>query len=157
MNKTNLFLRPMVLGLALFFGSATYGAARPNVDSSGLALEGYDPISYFESKGPLKGSEAIKAEFEGATFRFVSESNKQKFLASPQKYQPQYGGWCAYAVAAKKEKVEVDPESYLIQDGRLLLFYKDFFNDTRKTWTTSKNKTQNDFLKEADSNWPEIK
>ena len=102
-----------------------------NVEN-GLALSGYDPVSYLDGK-PTRGSAEIVQQHRGVTYRFASAENREHFCAMPGKYEPAYGGWCAYAMA-QGEKYEVDPESYLLQDGRLLLFYKGFLNNTRKKW-----------------------
>ncbi len=136
-------------------------ASTANLSKEGLALEGFDPVSYFRpeasKQGPLKGDPMFQVTQDSATYRFVSEVNKQEFLKNPNKYAPAFGGWCAYAVAEKKEKVEVDVKSFLIQDGRLLLFFNGIFADTRDKWMNTKAKPAAKFLKEADAHWPEVK
>jgi YHS domain-containing protein len=124
-----------------------------NLDKKGLALEGYDPVAYFEVGGgkPKKGVETITATHDGVTYRFATEANKALFLKDPSKFEPQYGGWCAYAIPDKK-KVEVDPESFVVREGKLYLFYKGLFNDTRAKWT----KDPADFVKRGDAAWKEI-
>ena len=62
-------------------------------------LDGHDPVSYFAGGSPVKGSSAITAEFRGEQYHFSSAANRERFVADPQKYLPQYGGYCAYAVA----------------------------------------------------------
>ncbi len=145
------FLVALVLSTGVFAGSIT------NIDKKGLGIQGYDPVSYFKSDKPSMGDEKFKVKQGETTYLFANETNKQEFLKDPQKYEPQYGGWCAYAVADSKNKVEIDPKSYVIQDGRLLLFYNGFFADTRKKWLNTKNKDAKTYLKEADNNWPEVK
>jgi len=127
-----------------------------NVNGKGVIIEGYDVVSYFQNTKPLKGNDKIQVNQNGVIYQFANEENKQLFLKEPKKYEPQFGGWCAYAVAVKKEKVEVDPESYLIQDGRLLLFYDSLFAHTKKTWEDPKANGKDTFLKNADKNWPEV-
>jgi YHS domain-containing protein len=106
-----------------------------NLDEKGLALQGYDPVAYFEEFGgkATRGKESIHYRYRGVTYRFASERNRKAFLAAPAKYEPAYGGYCAYG-AAKEYKVEIDPESFLIVEGRLMLFYDGFLNDTRASW-----------------------
>lgn len=128
-----------------------------NLNKAGVILDGYDPVSYFKANAPTLGDAKIATEFEGVKYWFTTEANKTEFLKDPKKYQPAYGGWCAYAVADSKSKVEVDPKSFLIQDGRLLLFYKGLWGNTREKWLHSKEKNQTEFLKEADANWPSVK
>ncbi len=131
-------------------------AATANVDKNHVIIDGYDVVSYFNSAKPVKGSDQFSVDQNGIIYHFSSEVNKQTFLKDPKKYEPQYGGWCAYAVAEKKEKVEVDPESFLIQDGRLLLFFKAFYADTKKEWEKATGKGKVEYLKLADKNWPEV-
>ncbi len=141
-----------------FFMAATAQAGNLlNTDKSGVALSNYDAVSYFKGEAPQKGSSQFQTTHEGAVYFFANEVNKQTFLKAPEKFLPQFGGWCAYAVADSKSKVEVDPKSFLIQDGRLLLFYNGFFGNTRKKWQETKGKDAASFLKEADANWPEVK
>jgi YHS domain-containing protein len=101
----------------------------------GLALGGYDPVAYFPEGGSkaLKGEKQLELELDGVRYRFASKAHEQLFAAQPERYRPRYGGWCAYAMA-DGEKVEVDPKSFLVTDGRLYLFYQGLFNDTRKKW-----------------------
>ena len=140
--------------LALLLGVSELRAnTTDNVNKSGIILDGYDVVTYFKKNSPQKGDAKFKTEFEGSTYLFASDENKQEFLKTPQKYVPAYGGWCAYAVAEKQEKVEIDPKSYIIQDGRLLLFYNGFWGDTRAKWL----KDDKDFLKKADTFWPTVK
>jgi hypothetical protein len=87
--------------------------------------------------------------YDGVNYRFASEQNRQLFKASPSKYEPQYGGWCAYAMGANGEKVEVDPETFKIIDGKLYLFYNKLFNNTLTTW----NKNEATLKQKADKNW----
>ena len=116
--------------------------------NNGMALEGYDPVSYFIGK-PLKGSPDISAIYNGITYRFSSEANRDVFSGSPERYLPEYGGWCAYAMGLDGERVSVDPETYKIRDGRLFLFYNSLLNNTLKKW----NKNEGELLPKADSNW----
>ena len=152
MRQFFMWLVILFLGSQIFDHQAMAGHEL-NIDKSGLILHGYDVVTYFKSEKPQKGSSKIQAQFEGATYFFVNEENKQLFLKESKKYAPQFGGWCAYAVADSKSKVDIDPTSYLIQDGRLLLFYNGLWGNTRKKW----QKDTAQFLKTADKNWPEVK
>ncbi len=117
----------------------------------GLAVGGYDVVSYFIGE-PEKGSKSIKTSYEGITYRFSSEVNKQKFLDSPEKFAPAYGGWCAYAMGVTGDKVKVDPETYKILDDKLYLFYNFWGNNTLKSW----NKDEPGLKTMADKYWTEI-
>lgn len=122
-----------------------------NVSDKALAIDGYDPVAYFPEGGgkPQEGDKKITFTHNGITYRFASKEHLDLFKANPDKYEPAHGGWCTYAMGATGEKVEVDPESFVVDDGRLFLFYKDFFNDTRKKFLADKAK----LLKVADTNW----
>jgi len=124
-----------------------------NLDKNGLAIDGYDPVAYFPEAGssPKKGKQELSHSYRGVTYRFASAENLERFKQTPARYEAAYGGWCAYAMADGKQ-VEVDPESYLIQDERLMLFYKSIFNDTRKKWSKQAEKLQ----AEADARWEKL-
>lgn len=114
-----------------------------------LALQGYDPVAYFVQKKALKGKKEITATHEGVVYYFASQGNKDLFVKNPSAYEPQYGGWCAYAMGANGEKVEVDPETFKIVNGKLFLFYNAYFNNTLKSW----NKDEANLNKKADASW----
>ena len=81
----------------------------------------------------MKGSKQISTNYDGVNYCFSSAANLTLFKSNPKKYMPQYGGWCAYAMGANAEKVEIDPETSKIKDGKLYLFYNAYFNNTLKT------------------------
>lgn len=120
-----------------------------NIEKSGLAIEGYDPVAYFVSNKAVEGEKDISTVYEGLTYRFSSIQNRDMFKTNPAKYEPQYGGWCAYAMGAKGEKVEVDPGTFKVLNGKLYLFYNKYFNNTLKTW----NKNEEHLKANADQNW----
>ena len=119
--------------------------------SKGLAIEGYDPVSYFAGK-PAKGSATYTYTYDGVVYRFSNAANLETFKKNPSGYEPQYGGWCAYAMGSSGEKVEVDPETYKIIGGKLYLFYNHLFNNTLKTW----NKSEPQLKPKADVNWQKL-
>lgn len=115
----------------------------------GIAINGYDPVSYFLDGKAQKGTEKNALYHQGVTYWFTSSGNKELFKKNPAKYEPAYGGWCAYAMGAKGEKVEVDPETFKVIDGRLFLFYNKFFNNTLLSW----NKEEQSLKAKAEVNW----
>jgi YHS domain-containing protein len=127
-------------------------AGNLNLDEKNLALDGYDPVSYFKENKAVRGKSSIVAEDAGVKYQFASQENKNLFLASPSSYKPQYGGWCAYAMGAKAEKVEVDPETFKIVEGKLYLFYNKLFTNTLDSW----NKKEAALKASADKNWLKI-
>jgi YHS domain-containing protein len=119
-----------------------------NLEKSGLALQGYDPVSYYLGK-PQKGTTSFSYTYNGVSYKFANEKNMNIFKASPAKFEPAYGGWCAYAMGATGEKVEVDPETFKIVNGKLYLFYNAIFTNTLPKW----NKDEKNLNKNADVNW----
>lgn len=149
--KIKMLLWLMVTSLSIQAQSVTQRQQDFNLDNK-LALQGYDPVSYFLQKKPLKGKKELAVQFEGVTYYFASPVDKDTFLKNPKNYEPQYGGWCAYAMGSNGEKVEVDSETYKILDGKLYLFYNAYFNNTLKSW----NKDETKLKKQADKNWQKI-
>ena len=123
--------------------------ANYNVNKSGLAIEGFDPVSYIASNKAEKGKSAFTSAYKGVNYNFASAANRDAFKASPDTYEPAYGGWCAYAMGAKGEKVEIDPETFKVINGKTYLFYNFYFMNTLKDW----NKNELGLKSKADLNW----
>jgi YHS domain-containing protein len=122
-----------------------------NIESNGLAIQGYDPVSYFSNK-PTKGKSELYSYHKGVKYLFATPQNQELFKANPEKYEPAYGGWCAYAMGEYGEKVEVDPLKFKIVDGRLNLFYYSIINNTLLKWNADEKR-----LKPlANQNWTNI-
>lgn len=119
---------------------------------NGIAIDGYDPVAYFTQNKAVKGKKDMAVYHQGVTYHFSSAASKELFKASPSKYEPEYGGWCAYAMGEKGEKVSIDPETYKIVNGKLYLFYNRFFNNTLKDW----NRNEASLKAKADANWPKL-
>lgn len=120
----------------------------------GYVAEGYDVVSYFVNKEPLNGKKKFQTTFDGAKFKFSSAKNLELFKASPKKYIPQYGGYCAYAVAAKKTKMYIDAEAYEIRDGKLYLFYNSWLSNKLDDWKEGDTKK---LQSKGDKNWEVLK
>lgn len=139
----------------LFLVMCTYGFSQ-TIDyntKSGYAVQGYDVVSYFD-KAPLEGKEEFSTAFDGTKFKFYNARNLQRFKESPLEYLPKYGGYCAYAVAVNGKKVNVDPETYEIRNGKLYLFYNKGKNNTLEFWL---NESPEELRQKADENWEVIK
>ncbi len=122
--------------------------AQYNLSVNKLGIAGYDPVTYFSGK-PKQGQKEYAVSHQGITYYFINAQNKETFQKTPAQYEPQYGGWCAYAMGSNGTKVDVDPETYKILDGKLYLFYNSFFNNTLKSW----NKDEPALRKGADASW----
>src|SRR5688572_30933660 len=116
-----------------------------------VAIEGYDPVSYFDLK-PSEGSELLTISHKGIVYHFASAANLQKFKSDPEKYEPAYGGWCAYAMGESGEKVKIDPETFTILEGKVYLFYNFWGNNTLEDWKKNEKKLKDT----ADLNWKKI-
>jgi YHS domain-containing protein len=126
------------------------GSTSPvNVDAQSLALRGYDPVAYFEGGKPTRGAANLSASYGGARYLFASESHRKLFLENPQKYIPQYGGFCAVGTSFG-EKVDVDPETGRVVGGKLYL------NNGPKAQLIFDHHTR-DTISRANQNWPSVK
>jgi YHS domain-containing protein len=151
MKKILFSVLTLVLASAAIFAQEPLRKKHFNLQN-GLAIEGYDPVAYFIKNKAVKGKKEFAVYDQGATYYFSSVENKELFKSNPAKYEPEYGGWCAYAMGAKGEKVEVDPETFKIVNGKLYLFYNQFFNNTLKDW----NKDESNLRTKADASWIKI-
>lgn len=146
------FFAAALFGLALTIAApaATVHAADPVYTSTwnSNAVSGYDVVAYFTQGKPVKGERKFSYKYKGATWRFSSKENLDKFKANPTKYAPQYGGYCAWAMADGKT-ASGDPKYWKIVNGKLYLNY----NDTiQKRW----EKDIPGFIQRADAKWPTV-
>ena len=117
-----------------------------NLDKSGVAIHGYDRVAFFTDNKPAKGKPEFPARHNGALYYFASKEHRELFKSDPAKYEPAFGGYCAYGLS-KGKLVEIDVDAFQIVNGRLLLQYSkgvrdDFNKDTKGN------------LAKAESNWP---
>ena len=107
------------------------------------AIDGYDTVAYFTENKPVEGDKAYQVTWREATWYFANENNKALFSADPEKYAPQYGGWCAYAMSDEGRTVRVDADAFHIYKGKLYLNYS---KSVQKHWLADKDKN----IEEAD-------
>jgi YHS domain-containing protein len=119
----------------------------------GFVAEGYDVVAYFDGKA-VEGKQDFIAKYDSVMFKFSSQENRATFKANPDKYIPQYGGYCAYAIATKEKKVSIDPETFEIREGKLYLFYNSWGTNTLELWLKEGSES---LSKKADGNWEKIK
>lgn len=113
------------------------------------AIKGYDPVAYFTKGEPTKGVEAFKLSYGGADWYFSSKENMEMFRSSPEKYMPEYGGYCAFGLASGY-KAPVSPKAWSIVDGKLYLNYN---QKVQKDWLDDAG----EMIRKADNNWPTVK
>ena len=123
-----------------------------NLPSTGVAIEGYCPVAYFLADKPVKGGPEFASDHNGATYHFVSADAKALFDAEPEKYAPAYGGWCAFGMAVE-DKFPIDPETFKIVDGRLMLFLKNPGVDALDLWN---NGDEAELVRKADAHWRRV-
>ena len=140
------WLRSAVAGAMFLIGAIAWAGAY--FERSGAAIDGYDPVAYFKENKPVKGSSAFTTTHEGSTFRFASAANRDAFVADPGKFAPQYGGFCAYAVA-NGYKAKIEPDAFTIVDGKLYLNYD---QSIQRRW----RRDIPGYIRKGDRNWPEV-
>ena len=143
-------MKNLILILFVAFVSATTFAQTPkNINlKNKVAIQGYDPVAYFESSKATKGKKEITAEYDAAIYNFSSQDNKALFLKNPKQYVPQFGGFCAYAMSEGK-KAPILPEAFTIVDNKLYLNYN---LDVKELWL----KEQSVRIEKAIVNWEKI-
>jgi YHS domain-containing protein len=117
--------------------------------SGGKAIKGYDAVAFFKESKPVKGVDSLSFQYKNAKWLFSSRENLEAFKNSPEKYAPQYGGYCAYG-ASQGHKAPTQTDTWTVADGKL---YFNYNSDVKKLWT----KDQENLIKVADQKWPEIK
>ena len=140
------FITILLLSISTTFFAQNYNTKQ------GFVAEGYDVVSYFNNKAE-KGNKEFTAEFDGVKFKFSSKDNLEIFKKSPKKYIPQYGGYCAYAVGVKAERVAINPKTFEIRDGKLYLFYDSWGTNTLELW---QKEGAEKLQKQADKNWKKL-
>jgi hypothetical protein len=145
-------MRLHVLMLTIVFatpGLTADGPVKPvNTDSAGLALHGYDAVAYFTERKPVKGAASFEHEWNGATWRFASAANRDRFAQAPETFAPQFGGYCAWAVS-RNYTADTDPEVFDIVNGKLYLNYSSL---VQLRWKV--DRTGN--IRKAGQNWPNL-
>ena len=138
-----------LITMAISFSAPAFAKGDIYVTKKGLAIKGYDPVSYFVDAKAKKGKKKFSHVHAGNTWRFTSAANKQAFIANPVAYIPQYGGHCAYAASVLNKVVKVDPRAWKIVNNKLYLNYNKKIN---RKWLT--NLQQN--IVTGDAQWPAL-
>ena len=131
---------------------SVFGQESMNVNRKGFVADGYDVVAYFENTA-VEGDEKFQTEIDGVKYKFSNQKNLELFKSNKEKYMPQYGGWCAYAIGVKGEKVDVNPKTFEIRNDKLYLFYNAWGTNTLKLW---KEEGAEKLKIEADNNWKKI-
>ena len=126
-----------------------------NLNKAGLGIKGYDPVSYHLGK-PQKGKNSLTFQHKVVLYLFATKENRSLFEKNPSRYEPAYGGWCAWAML-EGDKVDFNPKRYKIINGKTYLFYHGLFGNTLEKWNRlSKKESEVDMIKRADKHWQRI-
>lgn len=139
----------IIAPLLLMFSSLSAWAGTPVYTGwfNDTAIKGYDPVAYFTQGQAVKGKKDFSHRWNDADWQFASAEHRDLFAANPERYAPQYGGYCAYALAVKDALVKVDPEAWTVVDDKLYLNYS---KGVRDDWLAK----QAEYIASADGNWP---
>lgn len=124
-----------------------------NIDNSNIALQGYSPVSYADLGLAQKGVKEFKSEYQKITYYFTSAEQKNAFEKDPEKYMPQYGGFCAFGIYAGA-KFRVDPNKFIRQDGKYFLYLNNLELDAQELWLNEDNHKK--LVKTANKNWKKL-
>lgn len=138
----------IAVGAAVFVNYMQLNASATVFAPRGIAIQGYDPVAYFNQSRPVAGSAQFRHEWNGATWQFTNAENLAAFQAEPERYAPQFGGYCAFAVA-NGYTARTDPAAWHIDNGKL---YLNFDGNTREKWRADRAK----LIPAAQSNWPRV-
>lgn len=142
--------------LFLLLGSSLVIAQVDPIDDAGVAIGGYDVVSYFNTGMAIKGNRTHISSLRGVTYFFASAENKKLFESDPARYLPQFDGYCALAVSYG-QKISIDPETFKIVNNKLYLFFNGKTNhrivNSLETW----NRNEPKLLKKAEQLWPDVK
>lgn len=148
LTRRSFLVATAALPTAALLSRPAAAAEPPVYATSGIAINGYDPVAYFTEGKPVEGSPDHTSDWEGATVQFSSAENKAMFDGDPEKYAPKYGGYCAYAVS-KGYTASTDPAAWSIYEDRLYLNYS---KSVRALWAARKRH----HIEQADKNWPSV-
>ncbi len=142
------FTRGFFPGLLVLLLASRIGLAGDFFEVDGAALRGYDPVAYVEANTPTQGLPTHSFTYKGSKFLFASAANQKKFAADPEKYAPQYGGYCALGTA-NGYKVTTQPDAFKVVDGKLYLNHD---REVLDLWT----KDEPGYISRANQNWPDV-
>lgn len=143
--RVSLWVLTSLLSVAV----AASALAGEYIEKDGVAISGYDPVAYFNEMKPVKGLAEFHAEYQGSTFYFSTAANRDTFAANPDKFAPQYGGYCAFGMA-KGYKAVIAPAAFTVVDDKLYLNYSE---SVRSQWKLDIP----GYTRKAHENWPDVK
>lgn len=143
-----VMIRCGAIVVLLLLASVVSVSAGQFFERDGLAIMGYDPVAYVTDRKAVKGSPDFAAEYGGSTFYFSTEVHREAFAKNPERFVPQYGGYCAYGMA-KGYKAAIDPDAFTVVGDKL---YFNYSERVRAQWLSDVP----GYIRKADANWPEV-
>ena len=122
-----------------------------------VAIHGYDVVAYFTQHEALRGDQRFEVIHKGVKYWFTNAGHKKKFEENAEKYLPQYGGWCAFAMGMKNAKVPSDPKTFKLNDGKLYIFFNDYYQGQPFNTIVPWNSDETNLKGKADHNWKNMK
>ncbi len=141
-------MKKLLFSLLLLSGTSYAADAIYTPWYNNLAIKGYDSVAYFTDNAPIEGSKQYQYQWQGAIWQFSNAEHLAMFKAQPEKYAPQYGGYCAYAVA-NNSTASIEPEQFTVNQGKLYLNYD---AEIQKKWLAQRD----NYIADADKNWPSV-
>ena len=155
MNVSRSILMIVLFNLILIGGEmmAQNSGGKQFTTNENVAIKGYDVVAYFTQNEAVRGSQKHETEYKGVKYWFASDAHKTEFVKDPEKYLVQYGGWCAFAMGMKNATVPSDPETFKLYNGKLYLFFNDYYEGTAFNTIIPWNSDEENLKKKADMNW----
>ena len=143
-------MKQWIVILFLSFSSVIFSQSIDYNTKGGYVAEGFDVVAYFTESKPIEGKKDFTVTYNDVRFKFSKLENLKLFKSNPEKYIPQYNGYCAYALAVKGKKVSINPKTFEVRDGKLYLFYNKGKTNTLQFWL---NEGAKELQLKADVNW----
>jgi YHS domain-containing protein len=149
------FLKIIITVTMLVFSASIFAQDKAvyNIDDSSIALQGYSPVSYLDLGLAQRGVKDFKSTYNDVVYYFTSAEQKSTFDKNPEKYLPQYGGYCAYGVYIGA-KFRVDPNKFIVKDGKYFLYLYNLEVDAEQKWLAENN--HNRLVATANANWKKL-
>lgn len=152
--KTSKNILILMIALSVLTNSFAQDKKANNIDNSNIALQGYSPVSYLELGIAQKGLKDYKSEHQKVVYYFTDADQKKAFDKNPERYLPQYGGFCAFGIYAGA-KFRPDPNKFIVKDGKYFLYLYNLELDAQQLWLAEKN--HNTLVQTANRNWEKLK
>ena len=144
-------MKLLLIAVTLFFTacSTAQDKGAEYFQKDGAAIGGYDPVAFFTESKPVKGSAAYQLKWKDADWQFASQQNLDSFKVAPEKYAPQYGGYCAFG-ASRGYKAPTEADTWTVHNGKM---YFNYNQEVKNTW----DKDRPTYIAKADGHWEKIR